>query len=79
MTHIHQEHLYPARERSLADPSARLGFASTAAYFETTARKERRDQERRERLMEPRAFIAVSLELFPAYLQGTRAIRQCCL
>ena len=57
MTHIHQEHLYSTRERSLADRPTRPGLASTAAYFERMARKERRDQERRERLMELAGFF----------------------
>jgi len=33
MTHIHQEHLHSARERSLPGPATRPGFATTAAIL----------------------------------------------
>jgi hypothetical protein len=60
-----------------ARPTLTSGFATTAAYFETLARKNR-DQERRQRLMEWAGSIVLSPELFPACLQVTRVTTQCC-
>jgi hypothetical protein len=70
MTHIHQEHLYSAREPSLADSPTRPGFATTAAYFERLARKENRDQERRQRLMEGVGFYRSLARIIPSVPTG---------
>jgi len=70
VTHIHQEHLHSARERSLSAPSTRPGFASTALYFESLARKEVRDQERQQRLMEVAGFYRALARIIPAIPNG---------
>src|SRR5215831_20461628 len=75
MTHIHQEHLYSARERSLADRPSRPGFATTAAYFESLARKENRDQERRQRLMEWAGFYRSLARIIPGLPTGYESNR----
>jgi hypothetical protein len=70
MTHVHQEHLHSARQGSFRDPATRPGFASTAAYFESMARKERRDEERRKRLMETAGFYRHLAGIIPAMPTG---------
>jgi hypothetical protein len=58
MLHTHQGHAHRAHERIRVpdDLYARPGFASTAVYFEGLAEKERRDPDRRTRLLEMARF-----------------------
>src|SRR5262249_8595340 len=65
MTHIHQEDLYFARKRPLPEARMRPGFAGTAGYFESLARRETRDQERRQRLTEVAGFYRSLARIIP--------------
>jgi len=66
MTHTHQEYGHSARKRISAERSARPGFASTALYFERLARKEVRDGDRRQRLLEAADFYRALAGIIPA-------------
>jgi hypothetical protein len=70
MTHTHQEYMHSARKRISADPSARPGFASTAAYFERRAQKEVRDGDRRQRLLDVAGFYRALARIIPAMPSG---------
>jgi len=70
MTHTHQEYGHSARKRISVERSARPGFASTALYFERLARKEVRDGDRRQRLLEVARFYRSLAGIIPNMPSG---------
>src|SRR5215831_2560413 len=66
MTYTHQEHVHATRKWLSDDALPRPGFKSTAVYFEWLAQKERRDDERRQRLLEVARFYRSLAGIIPA-------------
>jgi hypothetical protein len=69
MTYIHQDDVHSARKRFLPEPPASPGFASTAVYFERLARKEARDEDRRQRLLDVAGFYRALAGIIPGIPQ----------
>jgi hypothetical protein len=67
MTYTHQEHYAHAPRKWRSDDALpRRGFKSTAVYFEWLAQRERRDDDRRQRLLEVARFYRSLAGIIPA-------------